>query len=94
VVSGPDALPKGLTPERLQETMVELRLPPGVLSARELAERLDSSRVTARRYLEHLADVGFVVRSLRYGGGGRPEVEYRWQHTAAEGADGISRPRR
>ena len=56
-------------------------------------KQFDSSRVTARRYLEHLADVGLAVRSLRYGGGGRPEVEYRWQHTAADGG-GVSRPPR
>ena len=37
-----------------------------------------ASRVTARRYLEHLADCALVVRASRYGGTGRPEVEYRW----------------
>lgn len=82
VATSDGALPKGLTGERLHEAMDHLRTPPGVLSARELAERLDSSRVTARRYLEHLADVGLVARALRYGGSGRPEVEYRWQQTA------------
>ena len=81
VATSDGALPKGLTAERLTEVMDQLRQPPGVLSARELAERLDSSRVTARRYLEHLADIGVVARSLRYGGGGRPEVEYRWEHS-------------
>ncbi|MFD0516890.1 hypothetical protein [Paractinoplanes durhamensis] len=38
---------------------------------------MGASRVTARRYLEHLAETGRVVRSPRYGGPGRPEVEYR-----------------
>jgi response regulator of citrate/malate metabolism len=80
VATSDGALPKGLTAERLHEAMDHLRTSPGVLSARELAERLDSSRVTARRYLEHLADVGLVARALRYGGSGRPEVEYRWQN--------------
>jgi response regulator of citrate/malate metabolism len=82
VATSDGALPKGLTAERLHEAMDHLRTPPGVLSARELAEKLDSSRVTARRYLEHLADVGLVARALRYGGSGRPEVEYRWQQGA------------
>ena len=36
-----------------------------------------SSRVTARRYLEHLSDRGMAERQPRYGGTGRPEVEYR-----------------
>jgi response regulator of citrate/malate metabolism len=49
------------------------------VSATEVAEATGSSRVTARRYLEHLADEGSVVRAPRYGGSGRPEVEYRWR---------------
>ena len=48
------------------------------LSASEVAGAVGASRVTVRRYLEHLADSGVVVRRPRYGGGGRPEVEYRW----------------
>jgi len=47
-------------------------------SATEVADATGTSRVTARRYLEHLADTGVVARHSRYGGGGRPEVEYRW----------------
>ena len=47
------------------------------LSAAEVGERIGSSWVTARRYLEHLADAGRVVRHPRYGSPGRPEVEYR-----------------
>jgi len=39
--------------------------------------RMGASRVTARRYLEHLAGTGRVARSPRYGSPGRPEVEYR-----------------
>ena len=31
----------------------------------------------SRRYLEHLADAGQAERQPRYGGSGRPEVEYR-----------------
>ena len=46
-------------------------------SATELAADLDLSRVTARRYLEYLADAGVVQRASRYGTPGRPEVEYR-----------------
>jgi response regulator of citrate/malate metabolism len=49
------------------------------MSAAEVAAVLGASRVTARRYLEHLADQGFASRHARYGGAGRPEVEYRWR---------------
>ena len=37
-----------------------------------------ASRVTARRYLEYLADAGTVTRAPRYGTPGRPENEYGW----------------
>jgi response regulator of citrate/malate metabolism len=89
---GAAGLPKGLAPERLHEAIAQLREPPGVWSARELAERLGSSRVTARRYLEYFVEVGMVVRSLRYSGGGRPEVEYRCEHIEGD-ADRVAPPR-
>ncbi len=75
--SGGD-LPKGLTRETLERVRTAVRdAATGAVSAAELAMALDLSRVTARRYLEHLADVGVVERSSRYGAPGRPEVEYR-----------------
>ena len=46
------------------------------MSASELAELIGASRVTARRYLEHLADSGLLERDTRFGRTGRPEVEY------------------
>ncbi|MFI9639900.1 response regulator [Micromonospora sp. NPDC051925] len=71
-----DTLPKGLGAETLDAVLAALRSRPGQ-SASEVAERTGTSRVTARRYLEHLADTGRVTRSPRYGTPGRPEVEYR-----------------
>jgi response regulator of citrate/malate metabolism len=73
-------LPKGMSAETLREVTRELRDSDNALSASEVAEVLGASRVTARRYLEHLADSGLVDRAPRYGGSGRPEVEYRWRH--------------
>ena len=46
-------------------------------AVREVAARLGLSRVTARRYLEHLAESGEATRAPRYGTRGRPELEYR-----------------
>ena len=86
---GAAGLPKGLAPERLHEAIAQLREPPGVWSARELASRQLEGH--ARRYLEYFVEVGMVVRSLRYGGGGRPEVEYRCEHT--EGTLPVTPPR-
>ncbi len=69
-------LPKGLGAETLQEVRRVID-EVGAASAGEVAERLGASRVTARRYLEHLASVGVVTRTSRLGRAGRPEVEYR-----------------
>lgn len=69
-------LPKGLDEATLDRVLAALRDSPG-LSAAEVAAHTGTSRVTARRYLEHLAEAGRVIRSPRYGTRGRPEVEYR-----------------
>lgn len=72
-------LPKGMSPETLRLVTDRLRGTEAALSASEVAATVGTSRVTARRYLEHLADVGLVERQSRYGRSGRPEVEYRWR---------------
>ncbi len=68
--------PKGLSPETLAQVEEVLRTAPGPASAGEVATAVGSSRVTARRYLEYLADHGVATRTVRYGGRGRPEVQY------------------
>ena len=76
--SGPGSLPKGMSADTLREVTAVLRAGEGVaLSASEVAGRIGASRVTSRRYLEYLADEGQAERRPRYGGTGRPEVEYR-----------------
>ena len=77
--AGGGALPKGMSAETLRQVTTVLRAADGPLSATEVAAELGASRVTARRYLEHLADSDQVDRQPRYGGSGRPEVEYRWR---------------
>lgn len=72
------SLPKGLIPETLEQITAHLASQPASsLSATELGEELGISRVTARRYLEHLAEVKAVVKQPRHGTRGRPEYEYR-----------------
>lgn len=71
-------LPKGIAADSLADVARVLREADGGVSASEVGERLGVSRVTARRYLEHLAEGGLVLRRSRYAGPGRPEVEYRW----------------
>ena len=72
-------LPKGMSAETLRQVTEALRDAARPLSATEAAEAVGTSRVTARRYLEHLADSGLADRRPRYRGSGRPEVEYDWR---------------
>jgi response regulator of citrate/malate metabolism len=74
----PAPLPKGMHRQTLDAVVAALRGADG-LSAAETAEHIGASRITARRYLEYLADAGLAARVPRYGGAGRPETEYRWR---------------
>lgn len=74
------ASPKGLSREVLESVIAVLTdARPGALSASEVADAVGTSRVTARRYLQYLADEGRVVRTQRLGGSGRPEVTFAWR---------------
>ncbi|MEU3250777.1 response regulator [Streptomyces sp. NPDC006997] len=75
---GPVALPKGLSGPTLERVTDALRDCPEGLTASALAETVGISRITARRYLEHLVDAGRAGRSPQYGQVGRPELVYRW----------------
>ena len=70
-------LPKGHSPQTLGLIVETLRASGEDLSCEEVAQRAGLSRATAQRYLSHLARIGRVELSLRYGGG-RPEHRYRW----------------
>lgn len=76
-------LPKGLSSSTLDSVQEFVKLQSGAVSASEVMEALGMSRVTARRYLEYLADAGTVARTARYGAPGRPENEYRWSRPGA-----------
>jgi len=84
-------LPRGMRPDTLNAVTLVLRDryagPSGDedrsdgdiqgLSAASVANAIGASRVTARRYLEYLADAGVLARSLRHRTVGRPEAIYR-----------------
>lgn len=73
---GVNLLPKGLS----QETLIAVGRAltrAGTASAAEVSEATGISRGSARRYLEHLVDVGRATRHPRYGTAGRPVVDYR-----------------
>ncbi|MGW0824609.1 response regulator [Streptomyces sp. NPDC002845] len=75
---GDAPLPKGLTPQTAELVARVLRSADPDMSATDCATAAALSRVSARRYLEHLAETGRAEVRLRYGGTGRPERRYRW----------------
>jgi response regulator of citrate/malate metabolism len=70
------ALPKGLSAETLEAIRAALGELPGA-SAGEIGDHTGLSRVSARRYLEHLVNGGAATRSLDYASAGRPTTRYR-----------------
>ena len=69
---------RGVAAPTLQAVVTALREAPAAvgLSAAEVAGATGLSRVSARRYLEHLSAAGRVRHEPRYGGSGRPELAY------------------
>lgn len=76
--TGKLVLPKGTLPETLTAVADWLRRQEVPASATEAAADLAMSRVTARRYLDHLVEAGSAAKAPRHGSPGRPELEYRW----------------
>jgi response regulator of citrate/malate metabolism len=70
-------LPKGLSDTTLDLVLGALRGSTHGLAATNVAEVAGVSRVTARRYLDHLCRLGQAELTLRYGNPGRPEHRYR-----------------
>ncbi|GAA2849055.1 response regulator [Streptosporangium fragile] len=75
---GGPPLPKGLSATTCTLVADALRGSGTDLSAAEAAALTGLSRVSARRYLEHLCAAGQAELRPRYGTAGRPEHRYRW----------------
>jgi len=73
---GGETLPKGLSRPTLDLVTQILTNAARDLAATEVAELANLSRVTARRYLDHLVQQGRVQMVMRYGAPGRPEHRY------------------
>ncbi|WP_022902217.1 response regulator [Curtobacterium sp. B8] len=69
---------KGIARETLDAVQQVLVRATEAASASEVAEAVGISRVTARRYLEHLIAAGQAGKDVRHSGPGRPEYAYRW----------------
>ena len=74
---GTAALPKGLSDATLDVIVQALGGSSSGLPAAAVAELAGVSRVTARRYLDHLCQLGRAELSMRYGSPGRPVHRYR-----------------
>jgi response regulator of citrate/malate metabolism len=77
-VAALQGLPKGLSEPTMRLVVQRLREQDAAESASGFGDRAGLSRVSARRYLEHLLALGWVEVSQRYGAAGRPERLYRW----------------
>ncbi|QQQ79731.1 response regulator [Saccharothrix sp. 6-C] len=71
------ALPKGLSAVTLKLVHDTLKTTDDDLSAQEVGDRAGLSRVSARRYLEHLVTIGKAEVQPRYGMANRPAHGYR-----------------
>jgi response regulator of citrate/malate metabolism len=71
-----NAVPKGIDPLTLETVLQILGKTTEPLTAEDLGARAGLSRSTARRYLEYLADSGWIRVQAAYGHVGRPERLY------------------
>lgn len=71
------APPKGISPATRDLIVDRIRDAVEPMSAEEVARATGVSRVTARRYLDHLCRTQRVVLDLEYGSPGRPKHRYR-----------------
>lgn len=72
-----EELPKGLNESTLRQILSYLKNINKPMSAEEIGEGVNLTRVTARRYLEYLETIGRVEMELKYGTVGRPVKLYR-----------------
>jgi response regulator of citrate/malate metabolism len=69
-------LPKGYSAETLSTVRAALARHESA-SAADIADDVGLSRVSCRRYLEHIADIGLASRALDYSTAGRPRTLYQ-----------------
>jgi response regulator of citrate/malate metabolism len=70
------SLPKGLSQATMAAVTRALAAAAAPASAQQVGDAVGISRVSARRYLEHLATSGRARVAPRYGAAGRPENAY------------------
>lgn len=70
--------PKGISKKTLEKVLNTITVEPNKeWSARDMADSLESSSVTMKKYLDYLAEIKKIRSDISYGNVGRPEVKYR-----------------
>jgi len=72
------SLPKGISKTTLNKIMeVVMSDTEKEWSSKEVADIIDSSTVTVKKYLDYLSEVGKIKSDIYHGTVGRPEVKYK-----------------
>ncbi len=54
-------------------------------TSEEIADKINLSRVTVRRYMNYLLEKGMILGRMNYETGGRPSMLYRWTKVPGDG---------
>lgn len=73
------SLSKGLNEATLRRIRAFLQEKPGsCYTSEQLAEQIGLSRITVRRYMNYLVEIGELFSEIDYQTGGRPSIKYRY----------------
>ena len=67
-----DSLPKGLSKITLKKVLEAIQQHNGGFTTQQIADKLDISRITIRKYLNHLVNIGVLSEDAEYYTSGRP----------------------
>ena len=75
-----DLFPKGIQEKTLELIMEYLKANKNIwFTGDEIAEKINLTGVTVRRYMNYLAESGRVVSEMNYETGGRPRMQYKFE---------------
>lgn len=67
-----DSLPKGLSKITLKKVLEAIQQHNGGFTTQQIADKLDISRITIRKYLNHLVNINILSEDAEYYTSGRP----------------------
>ena len=67
-----DSLPKGLSKITLKKVLEAIQQHTGGFTTQQIADKLDISRITIRKYLNHLVNINILSEDAEYYTSGRP----------------------